>query len=249
MAKQIFHADDDTDYSAEKNDAEVISELVAMGISIDDEKPVDEKTLSRKGSDWCRKTYNNYKACHNLGSITNFHGKDLEIVDKDKYTYFLFYSFCCQDLSVAGKQKGMKKGSGTRSGLLWEVERLLTECKQYNGNLPDILCLENVTQLHSKVNMPDFIEWKNFLATLGYKSYYADCNTKDYGIPQNRDRCFMVSLLGDYEYKFPKEIPLEYCMADILESEVDDKYFVNNEKADKLIEQLIMEKKLPDLHE
>lgn len=72
----------------------------------------------------------------------------------------------------------MKKGSGTRSGLLFEVERLLKECKEYNGNLPDILMLENVPQLHSKKNMPDFQEWINFLNSIGYKSYWQDCNAK-----------------------------------------------------------------------
>ena len=141
----------------------------------------------------------------------------------------------------------MKKGSGTRSGLLFEVERLLKECKEYNGNLPDVLILENVSQLHSKKNMPDFLEWINFLTSIGYKSFWHDCNAKNYGIPQNRDRTFMVSLLGDYDYQFPDEIPLKYCMADILEDEVDERFFIKNEKADKLIEQLIVEKKIPDL--
>lgn len=178
--------------------------------------------------------------------ITKINATDLEIVDRDKYEYIMFYSYPCTDISLAGQQKGMAKGSGTRSALIWEVERLLNEL---NGNLPQILMMENVGQVISKKNMEDFRKWLTFLASLGYKNFYQILNTKDFGIPQNRERCFMISVLGDYTYDFPEEIPLEYCMADILESEVDDKYFVNNEKADKLIEQLIMEKKLPDLHE
>lgn len=141
LSYHIFHEDDKTDYSKDLNNEQVMNELVKMGISINDENPVSLDDVKRKGIEWCRKTYNKYRACNNLGSITNFHGKDLEIVDKDKYSYILFYSFCCQDLSLAGKQKGMSRDSGTRSGLLWEVERLLKECKEYNGNLPDVLIL------------------------------------------------------------------------------------------------------------
>lgn len=255
LQKNLFYPDDHTDYSATLSDEDVINKLIKMGISIDDEKPVDEKTLSRKGIEWCRKTYNNFKATKNLGSITNFHGEDLEITDKDKYFYMMFYSFPCQSLSIAGKQEGMKKGSGTRSGLLFEVERLLLELKdkgiKEKGNpkafLPDCLLMENVTLVHSGKNMPDFKEWIDSLFELGYTSDYEDCNAKNYGIPQNRDRTFMVSLLGDYDYKFPETIPLKYCMADMLEEEVDEKYFINNEKADKLIEQLIVEKKIPEI--
>ena len=138
-------------------------------------------------------------------------GKDLEIIDTSKYCYIMFYSFCCQDLSVAGKQAGMKKNSGTRSGLLWEVERLLRECKEYNGNLPDVLILENVPQLHSKKNMPDFQEWINFLTSIGYSSHWKDLNAKFYGVPQNRDRTFMVSLLGEYDFEFPNDTSNKFC--------------------------------------
>ena len=84
-----------------------------------------------------------YNAVHGTNfetsDITKIHAKDLEIVNTDEFTYLLTYSFPCQDLSLAGKQKGMKKGSGTRSGLLWEVERLLDECVELNGNLPQVL--------------------------------------------------------------------------------------------------------------
>ena len=255
LMKSVFHSEDDTDYSKELSDSDVITELLKMGVSINDETPVTDKELQRKGSAWCRKTYNNYKATKNIGSITNIHGDDLEITDKDKYFYFMFYSFPCQDLSIAGKQKGMTKGTGTRSGLLFEVERLLFELREKGikekGNpkafLPDCLCLENVVQLHSAKNMPDFQQWINSLNGLGYTSYWQDCNAKFYGIPQNRDRTFMISLLGNYDYSFPETMPLEYCMADVLEDEVDEKYFINNERAENLIQQLIVEKKIPKI--
>ena len=167
--------------------------------------------------------------------ITKIIGSDLGITDTDKYFYIMTYSFPCQDLSVAGKQKGMQKGSGTRSGLLWEVERLLNEVE----NLPQVLLMENVPQVHSKANMPDFQKWIDFLESKGYSNYWQDLNAKNYGVAQNRNRCFMVSILGDYTYDFPNPIPLEKTMKDYLEDEVDEKYYINNEKAQKLIQKLI----------
>lgn len=160
----------------------------------------------------------------------------------------------CTDLSLAGKQAGMSKDSNTRSSLLWQVSRLLKECKELSDKdssygLPQVLLMENVTQVHSEKNMPDFQKWINFLNSLGYTSYYQDLNAKDYGIPQNRERTFMVSILGNYNYDFPENIPLKFVMADVLEKEVDDKFFLNSERADNLIKKLIIEKKIPDLND
>ena len=180
-----------------------------------------------------------YNAIHGTDfepmDITKIIGSDLGITDTDKYCYIMTYSFPCQDLSVAGKQKGMQKGSGTRSGLLWEVERLLNEVE----NLPQVLLMENVPQVHSKANMPDFQKWIDFLESKGYSNYWQDLNAKNYGVAQNRNRCFMVSILGDYTYDFPNPIPLKKTMKDYLEDEVDEKYYINNEKAQKLIQKLI----------
>ena len=180
-----------------------------------------------------------YNAIHGTDfepmDITKIIGSDLGISDTDKYCYIMTYSFPCQDLSVAGKQKGMTKGSGTRSGLLWEVERLLNEVE----NLPQVLLMENVPQVHGKKNMEDFQRWIDFLERKGYSNYWQDLNAKNFGVAQNRNRCFMVSILGDYTYDFPKPIPLEKTMKDYLEDEVDEKYYINNEKAQKLIQKLI----------
>ncbi len=167
--------------------------------------------------------------------ITKVKGSDLGITEKDKYCYIMTYSFPCQDLSVAGKQKGMTKGSGTRSGLLWEVERLLNEVE----NLPQVLLMENVPQVHGKGNMEDFQKWIDFLDSKGYSNYWQDLNAKNYGVAQNRNRCFMVSILGNYKYEFPKPISLTKTMKDYLEEEVEEKYYINNEKAQKLIDKLI----------
>jgi DNA (cytosine-5)-methyltransferase 1 len=136
---------------------------------------------------------------------------------------------------VAGKRQGMAKGSGTRSGLLWEVERLLNEVKE----LPQVLLMENVPQVISDANIADFHKWQDFLTEKGYTNYVEILNAKDFGVAQNRERCFMVSLLGKWNYKFPKPIPLTKTMKDYLEDEVDEKYYINSEKANKLIQQLM----------
>ena len=180
-----------------------------------------------------------YNAIHGTDfpilDITQISGADLGITDTDKYCYIMTYSFPCQDLSVAGKQKGMTKGRGTRSGLLWEVERLLHEVE----NLPQVLLMENVPQVHSQANMPDFQKWIDFLESKGYSNYWQDLNAKDYGVAQNRNRCFMVSILGEWNYKFPQPVQLDKTMKDYLEDEVGEKYYINTEKAQKLVQQLI----------
>ncbi|MCR5629869.1 DNA (cytosine-5-)-methyltransferase [Eubacterium sp.] len=174
--------------------------------------------------------------------IRNVKGEDLQIVDTDKFTYLLTYSFPCQDLSVAGKQRGMTKGTGTRSGLLWEVERILSECM----DLPQILLMENVPQVHSAKNMPDFEKWQQFLESKGYTNYWKDLNAKNYGVAQNRNRCFMISFLEYVKFSFPDEIPLDKTMKDYLEDEVDEKFYINNDKANKLILKLVENGELPE---
>lgn len=190
-----------------------------------------------------------YNAVHGTDfptmDITKVHAEDLNICGTETFTYLLTYSFPCTDLSVAGKQAGMSKGSGTRSGLLWEVERILTEIRDSNGELPQILFMENVSQVHGKKNINDFEKWLGFLESLGYTNYWQDLNAKNYGVAQNRNRCFMFSFLGNYSYDFPQPIPLKKKLKDYLEDNVDEKYYINNEKADKLIKQLIGNGTLP----
>lgn len=189
-----------------------------------------------------------YNAIHGTSfptlDVTKTHGEDLGIVDKDKYCYILFYSFPCTDLSLAGRQAGMSRDSGTRSGLLWEVERILKELPK--EQMPDVLIMENVPQVHSEKNLPDFEDWILFLRHLGYSNYYGDLNAKDFGVPQNRERCFMVSMLGKYDFQFPKTIPLEKVIDDVLEEDVEEKYFIRSEKAELLINQLIKDGKIEE---
>ena len=187
---------------------------------------------------------------HTTHDIRDVHGQDLEITETDKYCYLMTYSFPCTDLSVAGKMAGMSKaewaeGKATRSGLLWEVERILKELPK--DQLPQVLLMENVPQVHAEKNEADFNSWLDFLNSKGYINFYDDLNAKDYGIPQNRDRCFCVSFLTDefMEYNFPDKVKLEQVMSDYLEEEVDEKYYINTEKAKQLISDLIENGTLP----
>ena len=180
-----------------------------------------------------------YNAIHGTNfdptDIRDISGKDLEIDDTDNNLYLVTYSFPCQDLSVAGKGLGMSKDSGTRSGLLWEVERLLNEC----DNLPQVLLMENVTQVHGKRHIDDFNKWIKFLEDKGYKNYCQDLNAKDYGVPQNRNRTFMLSIRGDNIYEFPKPFQLTQCVSDYLENAVDKRFYIDTDKSRKLIVDII----------
>jgi DNA (cytosine-5)-methyltransferase 1 len=211
-------------------------------VSIDGKEPLSKDKIKRKGDKWIRETYNNYIATNNIGSIVNAKGSDLEIVDTKNHEYIVFYTFPCQDLSVAGKQRGMSQDSGSRSSLLWHVERLLKECDEK----PQVLIMENVSQVHGKKFIDDWNRWLKALEDLGYKTFYADLNAKDYGIAQNRLRTFAVSILDkNAKYVFPEPIELTTCMKDYLEDHVDEKYYINTDKAKKLIQQLIDRGELP----
>lgn len=220
-----IHIKDKTDYSIGKSKEELIERV--KGTSINYNEPLTSDQLNKKSIDWLRNAYNNCVATHNLINIMEVHGQDLEIVDIDKYDYLMTYSFPCQDLSLAGKGKGMsvsQADGGTRSGLLWEVERILDELE----NKPQILIMENVPEVVGTKNIKDFKKWEYKLRTLGYSNFVEILNAKNYGIPQNRRRCFMISILGDYAYDFPCKLKLKYRIGDLLEANVDEKYFLSD---------------------
>ena len=161
-----------------------------------------------------------YEAIH--GKVKNF--GDITKINKLPYCDLLTYSFPCQDLSIAGHQKGISED--TRSGLLLEVERLLSKAKE-NGTLPKYLLLENVKNLVGKKFIKDFERWLSFLNSLGYYSNWEVLNAKDYGIPQNRERVFVVSSLENIHYVFPKKQELKIKMKDLLEEHVPEKYYLS----------------------
>ena len=224
--KDLHFGDDNTDYSKDLTIEEVKDYLYKKGISSNYNNPMTQAQVNRLREKQARTIYNNIQATHNLVDIQQTKGKDLCIKDKDKFTYLLTYSFPCQDLSLAGKRQGMSDTT-TRSGLLWEVERILMECKELN-QLPDVLLMENVIQVHGEGAKEDFNKFQLRLEELGYKNYWKDLIATDYGIPQTRNRCFMVSILGDYNYTFPKPIPLKLKLKDMLEENVDEKYYLSD---------------------
>ena len=178
-----------------------------------------------------RFAYASYCAIHgdvpNLGDITK-----LERLPDD--IDLLTYSFPCQDLSLAGKHRGMAKDSGTRSGLLWEVERLLLEARS-RDELPKVLQMENVDAIVNRKNKRQFDSWIRSLSEMGYSSSWKILNAKDFNIPQNRARCFMISCLDGKTFEFPQALPKVKRLADCLEAEVDERYFLSEDRVVKLI--------------
>jgi len=155
-----------------------------------------------------------------------------QVPDFDLFTY----SSPCQDFSNAGLQKGGEEGSGTRSSLLWECKKAISIKK------PKYCLMENVKALVSKKFMPTLNLWLRWLEEQGYHNWIKVLNAKDYGVPQNRERVFVVSILNGEEYTFPQPIPLEKKLKDVLEEKVAEKYYLNQEKVDKFIAQLAPEK-------
>lgn len=205
---------------------QIANQLFQYGVSADYNKPANLDQLKRMPEDKLRLCFNSIQWANNLVDISRVKGNELNIVDTDKFTYLLTYSFPCQDLSLAGKGAGMEKGSGTRSGLLWEVERILSECE----HKPQILVMENVTQVHGAGNEKHFKQWQLRLEEMGYQSYWQDLSATEFKIPQTRNRTFMVSILGNYNYIFPKKTKLELRLKDLLEPEgtVDEKFYISD---------------------
>lgn len=149
---------------------------------------------------------------------------DITKIDETKLPYYdlITYSSPCQDFSVAGLQKGGDAGSGTRSSLLWECERIIRAVK------PKYLLMENVKNLVGKKHIHNFIRWLQVLEMMGYQNYWQVLNAKDYGVPQNRERVFVVSILGCGQYLFPNPIKLEKRLKDVLEPVVNEKYYLSS---------------------
>lgn len=168
-----------------------------------------------------------YKALH--GDVPNY--GDISKIDWNKVPDFdLFtYSFPCTNLSNAGKQEGCEEGSGTASSLLWECRKAIASKR------PRYLLMENVKALVSLKFLPYFLKWQSELVSYGYSNFARVLNAKDFGVPQNRERIFMVSILDrQATYHFPEPFPLDRRIKDILEEDVDDRYFLS-EKLTKTV--------------
>lgn len=229
--KHIHYTDNKYDYSDLMSKEELIDYLYEKGISGNWNEPMKREQIARKKEEELRDIYNNIKTTSNLVNIQQVHANDLNIKERDIYNYVLTYSFPCQDLSLAGKGAGMEKGSGTRSGMLWEVERILEECGE---NLPQILLMENVPQVVGTKNKEHFDKWVSFLESKGYTNKWCMLNSKEIGypepIPQNRKRCFMISVLDPKcDIVFPEIVERKKVLKDLLEHNVDEKYYLSEQ--------------------
>lgn len=197
-----------------------------------------EKALSNIGVDYELINYceidkyasKSYATIHNvdenlnLGDITKININEINNVD------IITHGSPCQSWSVAGKQEGGDKGSGTRSSLMWNTVEIVKHKK------PKYVIWENVKNVLSKKHIHNFEQYLNELYNLGYTNYYKVLNAKDYGIPQNRERIYVVSILGEHDpYEFPKPIELNKSMKDVLENNVNEKYYLKDEIVKKFI--------------
>lgn len=162
-------------------------------------------------------------ADRNYGDISRIDWQ--QVPDFDLFTY----SSPCQDFSQAGKQAGGTEGSGTRSSLLWECRRAILAKK------PKYLLMENVAALVSQKFIRLFNAWQLELESYGYRNFAKVLNAKDYGVPQNRERIFMVSILDESaRYEFPQPMPLTLRLKDVLEDKVDERYYLSEKAIDGL---------------
>ena len=243
----------------------MIEELQAKNLGYDFQK--GKHTITKKTSlPKLKQYYIADKLSKNLG--------DISLVEKLPYADLATYSFPCTDLSVAGKGEGMvnkcdfcgyswpidfsdaeetlicpecgeEVSSSTRSGLLGQVQRLLGVAKEDN-TLPKYLLLENVKNLIGKKFIGQFEAWVKWLDNIGYNTYWKVLNGKHYGIPQNRERVFAISIRKDVDVKgfiFPETVPLTTRLKDMLEHCVDEKYYLPDDRIEKIINSTFMQEK------
>lgn len=194
------------------------------------------KTLEKLGIDYELVDYveidkyavKSFNAIHN----TNFEPQDITKWDKDfKDIDFIMHGSPCQDFSLAGKQAGGDKDSGTRSSLMYETIRIVDKIK------PKYVIWENVKNLLSKKHIHNFNAYLEAMEQLGYNNYYQVLNAKDYGIPQNRERVFTISIRKDIDkgsFCFPEKQKLKIKLSDLLEDNVDSKYYISEEITNKV---------------
>lgn len=193
------------------------------------------KALERSGIDFTvvdAVDINKYSIASYNGIFgTNFEPQDITKWDKDINIDMLFHTSPCQDFSAAGKQAGGDEGSGTRSSLMHETKRIVRKHK------PKYIIWENVKGVTFKKNIHNLNKYLDDISALGYNNYWKILNSRDYGTPQARERVFVVSIRKDIDvgYEFPSPVPLEKTLQDVLEENVDEKFYVKQELSDELI--------------
>lgn len=175
-----------------------------------------------------------YSAIHGVSEELNLHDvTKVDSLDILEDVDLITYGFPCQDISNAGKQRGFtdENGNRTRSGLFFEALRIIDEFK------PKFAIAENVKALTSKKFTNEFSTVLESLDEVGYNNYYQVLNAKDYGIPQNRERVFIISIRKDIDkgFSFPQPTPLELRLKDLLEDEVDEKFYLSDNRLLKIV--------------
>ena len=163
---------------------------------------------------------------------TNFEAQDITTWNKDIECDLIMHGSPCQDFSIAGKGAGGDKDSGTRSSLMYETLRIVEKLR------PKYVIWENVKNILSKKHIYNFEAYQKTMKELGYVNYYKVLNAKDYGIPQNRERVFTISIRNDVKNKrfyFPEPFPLEKKLKDILDDNVDEKYYISDKQLHGMI--------------
>lgn len=172
-------------------------------------------------------------ACKSYNAMngTDFQPQDICEWDKDIKVDFVMHGSPCQDFSVAGKGLGGDEGSGTRSSLMYETIRIVEKLK------PKYVLWENVKNVTGKKHRHNFDKYLVSLQQLGYNNYWQIMNAKDYGIPQNRERVFVLSIRRDIDngYEFPEPFPLQLRLKDMLDDEVDEKFYLSNKGVNGLL--------------
>lgn len=166
----------------------------------------------------------------NLFDITKVDWKAWHDSIGNPHVDMLFASTPCQSVSTAGTQMGMKKGSDSESALIWATEQCIATL------LPDIIMYENVKGLINKRNLPDFMEFCGTIEKYGYKYVYKVLNSKDFGVPQNRERVFPIFYRDpSWQFEYPKPFPLEKRLRDVLEENVDESYYLKDEQVERIL--------------
>lgn len=209
------------DYPLREEMAQYLMDI-NLGYEPEKDKYFDWFKLAKKKTNDLEKYYLACKLSNNKG--------DIRRIEELPYADFWTVSFPCTDISIAGKMKGLNAGSGTRSSLLWENIRLLKKAKD-NDTLPKYIMIENVKNLVGKKFINHFNDLLGVLDELGFNSYWAVMNGKDCGVPQNRERVFVVSIRKDIDnglFVFPKPFDTGTRLKDVLEEVVDEKYYLSD---------------------
>ena len=208
---------------------DILKEMNEMTLSADGKKPISKKSLNSMSEENLKRIYCAIKRTNNLISITDVKASDLED-DIDLLTY----SFPCQDLSICGawhnNMSGIDRNAHNRSGMLWEVERILKEYVSSGKKLPNFLLMENVSNILSETHRHNFKEWQDYLSSIGYVNQVYTLNAVNFGMPQTRERTYMISVLAKTKKK-KKEVEQFFGKNNLEENQTNNGIKMKNLKS------------------